>query len=106
MEERAKLWLKPALGPLRTVMEVLRALPWPKRLQQVSARGLSRLMARIPELAELLGELRPAPKVQRAVLREGSAEGLRAQLGARDFRTRLKAVQALAHHPGEENKRV
>jgi HEAT repeat protein len=106
MDDRSKLWLKPALGPLRAVVDALRALPWPKPLQQLSARGLSRLAARIPELSELLGQPRPAPRVQRAVRREISAEGLRAQLTARDFRARLKAVQALAHHPGDESEQA
>lgn len=104
MDEQAKLWLKPALGPLRAMMDALRALPWPKPLQQLGARGLSRLAARIPELAQLLGQTEAAPRVQRTVTREGSADALRAQLAARDFRTRLKAVQALAHHPGEDNE--
>ncbi|HEX6245936.1 MAG TPA: HEAT repeat domain-containing protein, partial [Polyangiales bacterium] len=54
--------------------------------------------------AQLLGQAPPPAKVQRAATHVGSAEALRAQLGARDFRTRLKAVQALAHHPGDENE--
>jgi HEAT repeat protein len=101
MQERAKLWLRPALGPLRSVFDTLRALPWPRSLQQLRSRDLSRLAARIPELAQWLGLSAPRPRAQRPTVDAVSVETLQLELAARDFRTRLKAVQALAHHPGE-----
>lgn len=106
MDERAKLWLRPALGPLQTLMNKLRALPWPGPLQRLTERGIERLGARMPELLELLGRA-PAPtKPRQTAPSTASLDALLAQLGARDFRTRLKAVQALAHHPGESSTRA
>lgn len=102
MQEQAKLWLRPALGPLKNLVDVLRSLPWPKPLQRLTARGLARLAARIPELADLLGTTpSAAPPVRQAPPQSGSLDDMLALLEARDFRTRLKAVQALVHHPGE-----
>jgi HEAT repeat protein len=117
MQERAKLWLRPALGPLKSLVDVLRNLPWPKPLQRLTARGLERLTARIPELADLLGQTpavfrpgrtpapgqTPAAKTRQAPPSSGSLDELIGQLDARDFRARLKAVQALAHHPSERS---
>jgi hypothetical protein len=106
MDERAKLWLRPALGPLQSLMNKLRALPWPAPLQRLTERGIERLGARMPELLDLLGRA-PAPaKPRQTAPSTASLETLLAQLGARDFRTRLKAVQALTHHPGESSTRA
>ena len=106
MQERAKLWLRPALGPLRSVFDTLRALPWPKPLQRLGSRGLSRLAAHIPELAQWLGMGTPRARAQKPAPFAVPVETLTAELGARDFRTRLMAVQTLAHHPGERSEQA
>jgi HEAT repeat protein len=95
-EDRAKLLLVPALGRLRAVVDFLRALPWPVPVQRVTQRGLERLRARIPQLAELLGEApRAAPK-QCARPVASDLPALLSWLSARDYQTRLRAVQGLA----------
>jgi hypothetical protein len=100
-EERVKLLLAPAFGPLQRVLSALRSLPWPTPLQRVTARSLERLKARIPELAELLDGPQP-PKRPRsqAETRVPATElpELLALLQARDYQTRTKAAQALANH--------
>lgn len=111
MDERAKLWLRPALGPLQTLVNKLRALPWPAPLQRLTARGIERLGARLPELLELLGRAPTATSVKPVITRQtapstASLDALLAQLGARDFRSRLQAVQGLTHHPSESSTRA
>jgi hypothetical protein len=103
-EERVKLLLRPTFGPLQKVIGLLRSLPWPTPLQRVTQRGLERLKARIPELAELL-DGRPAKKASpRTQTRTdvSSLPELLTMLGARDYQTRTKAAQALANHRDEE----
>jgi HEAT repeat protein len=95
-EDRAKLLLVPALGRLRTVVDFLRALPWPVPIQRVTQRGLERLRSRIPQLAELLGEApRPAARQRPRPVASDLPE-LLSLLSARDYQTRMRAVQGLA----------
>jgi HEAT repeat protein len=105
-DARVKLLLAPTFGRLQAALELLRALPWPRPLQRLTKRGLERLSARIPELAALLqgphGPARGATSragAQAAV--QTSLPDLLALLAARDYRTRTKAVQALAGHREE-----
>jgi HEAT repeat protein len=99
-EERVKLLLAPAFGPLQRVLSALRALPWPAPLQRVTARSLERLKARIPELAELLDG--PQPKRPRAQADSrapvNALPELLELLKARDYASRTQAAQALANH--------
>lgn len=96
-DERVKLLLRPALGPLQTMVGFFRALPWPKPIQRLSQRGLERLMTRIPELGEVLGGPHRAPRrsAQAAPL---SLESELSRLHSRDYRVRLQVVQSLSHH--------
>jgi HEAT repeat protein len=98
-EDRVKLLLAPTLGPLRKVVDFLRALPWPVPVQRVTQRGLERLRARIPQLAELLGSA-PQREAKRRQERAASSDlpALLSSLAARDYRTRAWAAQALATH--------
>ncbi len=98
LEDRVKLSLAPKLGRLRAVLDLLRTLPWPQPLQRLTQRGLERLTARIPELAELLEG--PRPRARASVPRpvSSSLSQLLLLLSSRDYRTRAKAVQALAAH--------
>jgi HEAT repeat protein len=103
-DERVKLLLAPAFGPLQRVLSALRALPWPAPLQRVTARSLERLKARIPELAELLDG--PQPKRPKSQVDSGAPvtalPELLTLLSARDYQSRTKAAQALASHPQPE----
>jgi HEAT repeat protein len=107
-DNRLKLAVVPVLGSLSKVVEVLRGLPWPGPLQRMTERGLSHLLARIPELADLVaasgsareqawdGKLRARAK---SIPPAGAKlSDLIAQLAAADYRVRLRAVQALVHH--------
>lgn len=102
-EERVKLLLRPTFGPLQKVIGLLRSLPWPVPLQRVTQRGLQRLKARIPELAELLDGVAPkkAPRTQTKTSVSALPE-LLTLLAARDYQTRTKAAQALANHRQDE----
>jgi HEAT repeat protein len=98
--DRMKLLLAPAFGPVQRVLAALRALPWPTPLQRVTARGLARLKARIPELAELLDGPSPAraprpPSQVEAHPPAAELPELRARLESRDYQVRTKAAQAL-----------
>jgi HEAT repeat protein len=103
-DARVKLLLAPTFGRLQAALELLRALPWPRPLQRLTKRGLERLSARIPELAALLqgpgGPARGAASRAgaQAAAAQTSLPDLLALLAARDYRTRTKAVQALAGH--------
>jgi HEAT repeat protein len=99
-EERVKLLLRPAVGPLQRVLSALRALPWPAPLQRITARSLERLKARIPELAELLDGPKPKRPKSQAETRAPveSVPELLALLQTRDYQARTKAAQALANH--------
>ncbi len=101
-EERVKILLAPTFGPLRAVLGLLRTLPWPAPLQRLTQRGLERLTARIPELAELLDgpRKRAKPAVERPV--SSSLSQLLLLVSSRDYRTRIKSVQALANHRDRE----
>ncbi|MDB4975571.1 MAG: hypothetical protein JWN48_3912 [Myxococcaceae bacterium] len=106
-EDRVKTLLAPTFGPLQKVLGLLRALPWqslpvPRVLQRVTQRGLDRLKARIPELAELLDGKPPAKaRVQKSAASTTLAE-LLTLITARDYETRAKAAQGLANHRDEE----
>lgn len=94
--------LAPTFGPLQKVLGLLRSLPWPSPLQRVTARGLERLTARIPELAELLdGKPRSRRPVQRSAPSNTLVE-LLTLIAARDYETRAKAAQGLANHRDDE----
>jgi HEAT repeat protein len=96
-DNRVRLAIVPVLGSLRKVVEALRSLPLPKPLQRLTERGLTQLVARIPELAELLdGTPR---RVSKSVPPTNAKLGeLIAQLALPDYRVRLRAVQGLVHH--------
>lgn len=103
-EDRVKLLLRPTFGPLQRIFGLLRSLPWPTPLQRITQRGLERLKARIPELAELLDgkpRKRASPKTQTSTNLHALPE-LLALLGARDYQSRTKAAQALANYREEE----
>jgi HEAT repeat protein len=106
-EDRVKTLLAPTFGSLQKVLSLLRALPWhalpvPDRLQRIGKRGLERLKARIPELAELLdGKPRTAPTSQKSAPSTSLVELLEL-IGARDYETRAKAAQGLANHRDDE----
>jgi HEAT repeat protein len=95
-EDRVKLAVVPVLASLRKVVAALRSLPLPRPLQRLSERGLARL-ARIPELAQLLG-LKPEAKLESVGPNGRPLAEQVALLNSADYRTRLKAVQALVHY--------
>jgi len=99
-DERVKALLAPTFGPLQKLLGLLRALPWealPTPLQRVTQRGLARLKARIPELAELLDGRAPKRKTQKTGPSRTLSELLQA-IEARDYETRTSAAQGLANH--------
>jgi HEAT repeat protein len=101
-DARVKLLLAPTFGRLQAALELLRALPWPRPLQRITKRGLERLSARIPELAALLqGPRAPVSRAGARSTAQTALPDLLALLAARDYRTRTKAVQALAGHREE-----
>lgn len=100
-EERVKLLFAPALGPLQRVFSALRALPWPAPIQRVTARGLQRLKARIPELADLLDGPKPKPRPKSQADTRApttSLPELLQMLCANDYTVRAKAAQTLANY--------
>jgi HEAT repeat protein len=99
-DNRVKLSVVPMLGSLRKVVEAVRNLPLPKPLQRLTERGLSRLVARVPELGELL-EGTPRRVTKSVPPTSAKLSELIAQLASADYRVRLRAVQALVHHREE-----
>lgn len=94
--ESTKLLVSSSLDKLRPLMRLLKKLPWPTPLQRLTQRGLERLAARIPELAQLLDGKPRKPATQRAS--KSALPELLAELSARDYQTRASAAQALAGH--------
>ena len=93
---QTKLLVTSGIDRLRPLMRILRALPWPAPLQRFTQRGLERLAARIPELAELLDGKRRRPPTKQAASPATELGPLLQQLEARDYQTRSKAAQALS----------
>lgn len=100
--ERTKLLVASRLERLRPLVQLFRELPWPAPLQRLGQRGLSRLAARIPELARLL-EGRPRTKQAPVTVDAALLPDLLTELTARDYATRARAAQALAGFPRESS---
>ena len=97
--------LAPTFGPLQRVLGLLRSLPWPAPLQRVTQRGVDRLKARIPELAELLDGVASTRPGRAGTQKSAPSRGLSELLGligARDYESRTKAAQGLANHRDEQ----
>lgn len=95
-QERVVLQLASRFGAIRTLVERVRALPWPAALQRVTQRGLERLSARIPELAYFLGgRARDAAPFE--VRADHTLDELLTRVVASDYHVRAQAAQALAN---------
>jgi len=94
--EQTKLLVTSGLDRLRPLLKMLRELRWPGPIQRFTRRGVERLLARIPELGQLLDKRpRRTASVQPAS-RTVDLPELLSELTARDYQTRVQAAQALA----------
>jgi hypothetical protein len=98
--ERTKLLVASRLERLRPLVQLFRDLSWPAPLQRLGQRGLSKLAARIPELARML-DGRPRTRQATVAVDAALLPDLLTELSARDYATRARAAQALAGFPRE-----